>query len=112
MRNRSNSVGYVLGQFKEAKRRLSLVQNSRADVELGLIDEDLVKLQQIREKYREKAAKFDKFRKRRSTIISPITTQTSKNKQLERMGEIAIWLFILFIILVCILAEIELNGAK
>ena len=109
MRNRSNSAEYVLCKFKEAKRRLSLVQDGRADLELGVLDQEFVKLQQTRRKYREQAVKYDKFRKRRSTIVNPTDVQTTEGKQLERMGEIAVWLFILFIILVSVLAEFELN---
>ena len=109
MRSRSNSAQYVLSKLKQV-RRLSLAQDSRGDLELEKVDHDLVKLQQIREKYREKSAKFDKFRKRRSTIVTPVQVQASGNKQLEKMGEIAVWFFILFIILVCVLAEFELNA--
>ena len=109
MRNRSNSAQYVLSKLKQV-RRLSLAQDNRVDLELGQVDHDLVKLQQIREKYREKSAKFDKFRKRRSTIVTPVQIQTNENKQLEKFGEIAVWFFILFIILVCVLAEFELNS--
>ena len=79
---------------------------------MGLLDRDLVELQKIRKKYIEKASKLQKFQRRRLTATSNhVETQQDKtSKQLEKMGEIAAWFCIAFVIFVCLLAEIELHG--
>ena len=112
MRVRSNSAGFVLDKIKQAGRKLSLVNDSRGDLEMGLLDRDLVELQKIRKKYIEKASKLQKFQRRRLTATSNhVAIQQDKtSKQLEKMGEIAAWFCIAFVIFVCLLAEIELHG--
>ena len=110
MRVRSNSAGFVLDKIKQAERKLSLVNDSRGDLEIGLLDRALVELRKIRNKYIEKASKLQKFQRRRLTSNHVAIEQDKTSRQLEKMGEIAAWFCIAFVIFVCLLAEIELHG--
>ena len=84
-----------------------MVNDSSEDLELGLVDQDLVELQRIRKK----ALKVQKFQRRRLTS-SHLVEQDNSSKQLEKMGEFAAWFCIAFVIIVCLLAEIELSVMK
>ena len=101
-----------MNTVKEAGRRLSLINDSRADLELGLVDKELVELRKTLKKYKDRASKLEKLQKRRLTNNRLTVEQSNQSKQLEKMGEFAAWFCVAFVIFVCILAEIELHGTK